>query len=180
MEEHKDRRIIKTKKILCESLISLLESTPMNQITVKELCDKADINRNTFYYHFECIDDLLSEIIQNFRQQTLTLTSPVIDMHKYALELCHLYRQNAALITVLLNGNVNVSYIYQLLDLNYLPAYNALKQKHSNKSLNSLMSTYIQVSTFTIIAKWLETDCFISEEEISSILCQLWDSDFAY
>lgn len=180
MEKHKDRRITKTKHLLCESLLSLLDSTPMNQITVKELCDKADINRNTFYYHFECIDDLLFEIIHNFKQQILSLFSSVTDTHQYALELCHLYKQNAHLILVLLNGNVNVSFIYQLLDLNYIPTYNALSQKHSNETLISLMSTYIQVSTFTIISEWLKSGYSISEEEIATILCQIWNSDFVY
>lgn len=180
MEKHKDRRISKTKHLLCESLLSLLDSMPMNQITVKELCDKADINRNTFYYHFECIDDLMFEIIHNFKEQITSLTSSVTDIHQYALELCHLYKQNTHLVSVLLNGNVNVSFIYQLLDLNNIPTYNALSQKHSNEALVSVMSTYIQVSTFTIISKWLESGSSISEEEIATILCQIWNSDFAY
>lgn len=180
MESHNDRRIAKTKKILHESLLELLDYKSMNHITIKELCDAANINRNTFYYHFNSIDDLLLEIINNFKDETMHLTSPETDLYQYAVELCTLYRHNSHLIAVLLNGNVNVSFIYQLLNFDYIPTYNVLSKVHSNSDLTDLMSSYIQVSTFTIIAKWLKQCCSQPEEQIAHILCQLWNTQISY
>lgn len=176
MESYHDRRIVKTKKLLYETLLDLLVTTPLNHITVKKLCDKADINRNTFYYHFNCIDDLLLEIINNFKKQEEALMSPVSDMYQYALELCLLYKQNTHLVTVLLSGNVNVSFIYHFLDFNYLSTYSVPSEARKNPNLTALMTSYIQVSTFTIIAKWLEQHCSPSESQIAHILCQLWNT----
>ena len=44
-----DRRTRKTKEILTHIFIDLLKKHPIEKITVKELCDLADINRSTFY-----------------------------------------------------------------------------------------------------------------------------------
>lgn len=47
-----------------EALLSLLEKKDLPYITVKEICEKAEVNRSTFYLHYETIDDLLSESIE--------------------------------------------------------------------------------------------------------------------
>ena len=44
-----------------EALISLLEKKDFEYITVKEICDKAGVNRSTFYLHYENTSDLLKE-----------------------------------------------------------------------------------------------------------------------
>src|SRR5699024_5578943 len=47
-----DRRKQYTRKVLKESLIELLKNKPIATISVKALCEKADINRSTFYAHY--------------------------------------------------------------------------------------------------------------------------------
>ena len=58
----KDRRTRRTKKLLTEAFIELLSVKKLNEITVKELCDKADVNRGTFYLHYQDIYDLKRQI----------------------------------------------------------------------------------------------------------------------
>lgn len=57
-----DRRIRRTKKLLKESLATLLLKKKLNDITVKELVDLADLNRGTFYLHYRDIYEMLSQI----------------------------------------------------------------------------------------------------------------------
>ena len=47
-----------------EAFIALLEKKDFDYITVKEICEKAGINRSTFYLHYETIGDLLHESIE--------------------------------------------------------------------------------------------------------------------
>ena len=47
-----------------EALILLLDKKEYTFITVKEIWEKAGVNRSTFYLHYETIDDLLSETIK--------------------------------------------------------------------------------------------------------------------
>ncbi|WP_054939323.1 TetR-like C-terminal domain-containing protein [Paenibacillus ihuae] len=51
-----------TKNALAHSLKQLMEHTPLNKITVKHLVDDCGLNRQTFYYHFQDIFDLLGWI----------------------------------------------------------------------------------------------------------------------
>ena len=70
-----DPRIVKTKKQLLQAFkeLLLLYDDFMN-ITVKELCDKAGVSRKTFYLHYSQVDELLSDIedeyIKDFYERT--------------------------------------------------------------------------------------------------------------
>ncbi|GIN13074.1 TetR family transcriptional regulator [Shouchella clausii] len=62
MAEKIDRRKKYTKMVLKESLVDLLKEKPIASVTVKELCELADINRSTFYSHYADPYDLLATI----------------------------------------------------------------------------------------------------------------------
>ena len=53
-----------TRKALQQTLLLLLETTPLDKITVKRIVDTCGISRNTFYYHYEDIPALLRDTIQ--------------------------------------------------------------------------------------------------------------------
>ena len=53
-----------TRASIIAAFASLLEERPLNKITVKEIVDRCDINRNTFYYHFQDIPSLLQEMME--------------------------------------------------------------------------------------------------------------------
>lgn len=61
-----DRRKKYTRKVLKESLINLLQKKQISSITIKEICDLADINRSTFYAHYSNQYDLLNSIEEEF------------------------------------------------------------------------------------------------------------------
>ena len=52
-----------TKNAIKSAFTSLLEEKPLNQITIKELVRVCKINRNTFYYHYHSINDLVEEVM---------------------------------------------------------------------------------------------------------------------
>ena len=53
-----DRRVQYTRRALQESLVSLMREKPLQKISVKEICARADINRSTFYVHFGSPEDV--------------------------------------------------------------------------------------------------------------------------
>ena len=53
-----------TKNAIMDSLQTLLEEKPFVKITVKDIVENTGINRNTFYYHFDDIYDLLEQLFQ--------------------------------------------------------------------------------------------------------------------
>lgn len=61
MENRKSRL---TKRLLKESLIELLGKKDISHITIKEVSENADLNRSTFYAHYQDLYELLDEITQ--------------------------------------------------------------------------------------------------------------------
>ena len=54
----------RTRHAIMAAFAQLLEERPMNKITVKDIVDRCDVNRNTFYYHFQDIPSLLREMME--------------------------------------------------------------------------------------------------------------------
>ena len=59
-----DARVRYTVRVLEESFLTLLKDKPVNRVTVKEVCELAQLNRATFYAHFRDCFDLLDHIEQ--------------------------------------------------------------------------------------------------------------------
>lgn len=57
-----DRRLRRTRERLRESLLELLGEKDIRAVTVKELTDRADVNRGTFYSHYQDIYDMLDQL----------------------------------------------------------------------------------------------------------------------
>ena len=67
MEKKTDLRIIKTKKVIYEALIDLMKEKTFEEIKVSDICNKALINRSTFYAHYEDKYELLVEFINDLK-----------------------------------------------------------------------------------------------------------------
>lgn len=55
----------RTKDTIIDAFWLLLEEKPYNKITVKDIVDRCQMNRNTFYYHFHDIPELLQIAVKN-------------------------------------------------------------------------------------------------------------------
>lgn len=54
----------RTRTAIIDTFWQLLEERPYNKITVKDIVDCCQINRNTFYYHFHDIPELLESTLK--------------------------------------------------------------------------------------------------------------------
>lgn len=67
MEDRRDdRRTRYSKMVIRDALFELMREKDMNKISVKELCERADVNRSTFYSYYADITDLHKKIIKEF------------------------------------------------------------------------------------------------------------------
>ena len=60
--EKEDRRVRKTKKQLRAALTTLLLEKDISRITVRDVAERADVNRGTFYAHYGDVYDLLHQL----------------------------------------------------------------------------------------------------------------------
>lgn len=57
-----DRRVIKTKKAIRGALMEIVEDKDLNKITMKEIAERADVDRKTVYNYYASAQDILDEI----------------------------------------------------------------------------------------------------------------------
>lgn len=64
-----ESKYFNTARMMDEALIELLCKKDIQFISVKEICEKAGVNRSTFYLHYETIADLLEETIEHIQEE---------------------------------------------------------------------------------------------------------------
>ena len=78
-EKKEDLRVVKTKEIIRNTFKNMILEMDYDYITIKELTERAKINRKTFYLHYESLDDLLLEIqnslANNFIEKQVSYTN---------------------------------------------------------------------------------------------------------
>ncbi|MBQ8077620.1 MAG: TetR/AcrR family transcriptional regulator [Eubacterium sp.] len=77
-----DKRIIKTRLAVYNAVFDLAMEKDLDKITVVELCDRASINKSTFYLHYKSIDDCFTQCFDYFAGRILDLSKGIdyIDM----------------------------------------------------------------------------------------------------
>lgn len=76
MNETTDRRVRRTRATLHRALIELLLERPYERITVRDILDRADVGRSTFYAHFRDKDDLLLVSSTEYLRAAITAARP--------------------------------------------------------------------------------------------------------
>ena len=114
IHKSEDRRVKRTKKILREKLFELLEEKPLEEITVKELSAAADVNRSTFYFYYDDINDMLeqiqNEIFMVFERDVLDNAASFVTVDDFAdyctrfLEFC---KQNEEICKFVISNDPN-------------------------------------------------------------------------
>lgn len=106
-----DARVRYTRRVIKESLLRLLEDRPVNRITVKEVCEAAQINRATFYAHFtDCFDvlnQMENDLLADF-ERSLSFAS-VVDVVDMIERIYAMIDQNAEVCRVLIFQNKDSS-----------------------------------------------------------------------
>lgn len=74
-----DLRVKKTKKAIKDAAIALMEDDPAKEPSAKRIIEIAQINKSTFYYHYESVQDLLDQIEQEFFDEVIARMKPDLD-----------------------------------------------------------------------------------------------------
>ena len=115
-----DRRVRRTKKLLTQALTELLQKKQVNEITVKELTDLADMNRGTFYMYYKDIFDMLEKIEDELFQkldviaQTHEHGDPTQQVKPILLDLFRFIEENQEMCRVLLSPNGDMNFLHRL------------------------------------------------------------------
>ena len=181
MEHNKDKRVIRTKALLIRSLSALMKQKNIKDITVKELCEYADINRGTFYLHYKDIYDMLDSIEQELSDKFLQIfqkyNSETNEDFPYPLflEIFKLVDDNAELFRVLIGPNGDISFIMKIFKLYNIHCLQSEFNKLSPQfSMNQVYySNFILYGCVGLIEQWLSKDTKESPEKMAELITKL-------
>lgn len=167
----KNRRSIMTKKMIEDSFYELLEKNPVEKISVKSLCDNADINRSTFYLHYQTIEDLVDEIEQTLINKQIELLGKVnkrTDTRPFIIQtLSMLEKRPKVYLHLLENGHFVQLYTEKM--EHYFE--NFVELSHNIKTTYTF--EYIVSGSFAISKKWLESGCKLSKKNLAELIFSL-------
>lgn len=75
-----DRRSIYTRNVIKNALLELTATTPYAKMNVTRLCKQADIARTTFYLHYDHLDEVLDEVIDDALQFSERAPGTIVDV----------------------------------------------------------------------------------------------------
>ncbi|MBE5961912.1 MAG: TetR family transcriptional regulator [Lachnospiraceae bacterium] len=170
-----NRKILYTKKVLKDSLLKLLETKDIHQVTVTDLCKQADVNRGTFYAHYKDAYDLL-ESMENelFSQVVQYIEDTPVEQYfdSLLINVLDLIKENKELCKILLFRQRD----NKLLDKLFCIAYEAgLKEVYQETALYSETNfnyyiKYVVGGCIAIIQTWLENDFPESSVELARVI----------
>ena len=114
-----DARIRYTQRVLKESFLTLLKQKPVNRITVKEVCEMAELNRATFYAHysdcFALLESIEQELLDAF-QKSLKLVDS-FDVTSLIEAIYAMVEQHEDACRVLIFQGASASVLKRMIDL---------------------------------------------------------------
>ncbi|MGN0395560.1 MAG: TetR/AcrR family transcriptional regulator C-terminal domain-containing protein [Coprococcus sp.] len=120
LNKKEDRRIKKTKQLLKQGLIELMFEKDIKNITIKELVEKVDINRSTFYLHYTDIYELLAELEKNLMDEiqqvfdTYKNIDKLEESYAFILTLYKTFDKNRNLCKAVMTSQSNSNFIKQM------------------------------------------------------------------
>lgn len=120
MTEKTDRRIRKTRAQLRKGLAELMQEKSISEITVKELVERVDINRSTFYLHYTDIYNMLDSIEQELYQELESTfqahAGGTLDEEAYPFieDVFSILEGNKEIVSALLGPNGDIGFLTEI------------------------------------------------------------------
>lgn len=160
-----------TKKAIVDTFVKILNEKPLSKITVKEIIEECEINRNTFYYYFEDIYTLVDYLFRTEIQklQEITDTSDTLsDECEIVLDLLKNNKQALKHIYESSDRFQLEHYFFKALDKAMLDFIrNLFKDIDAAEDDIQFLARYHKYALVGFIIDWLAND---NDEEFVSLL----------
>lgn len=172
-----DRRIRRTKKLLEESLATLLLEKNLNDITIKELVDLADINRGTFYLHYRDIYDMLSQIEAEMLNELDNIFKRFPDAllknspKPYISDIFQYIADNQTFCKMLLGPHGDMAFVEKLKRLVEEKCFYSLMEACPENELQSYQyfASYTVAGCIGLLQNWMESGMKVSPQELAQV-----------
>ena len=163
-----------TKRQLADCLKELMTSQTIDKITIQDITTKLNVNRQTFYYHFEDIYDLLHWTLQQEAVQLLQDKENDLLWKEGILALFHYLQDNKKFALSTINS-LGVDQFKRFFYGEVFEIINAAtiqfgKEVQADKRYMDFLSHFYTISLPTIAISWIQDEIDFTAEEIIEML----------
>ena len=178
-----NQRVALSKRMLKDGLMVLLQKKHIDNISISELCEKAQINRTTFYRHYQTPHDVLMEIEFDFAKEfrdVPMLPKDANDLRIYVVRMCEFVYENRELIKLFISNNMDRDFlaIFQNLSDSFLKTRTIrYKGRVADESTMRRMSAFVGCGGYALIRQWLVEGMPKTPEEIADLILGSFNRD---
>lgn len=172
-----DRRVLKTKRAIRNAFAKLMVEKDINDITVVELADAADINRKTFYNYYSGVYQVVEDIESDISTSYEALLGKV-EFKEYMSAPYSLFERFSQLINMepeffgyllTMNGNVNlITRIMRLLIDKTCEVMTTQLDVEPKKA--EIMISYVLSGMLSVYQRWFNSDRSVPLEEVTQLI----------
>ena len=169
-----DRRIRHTIKALQDALLSLMHEKPLEKISVKEICERADVNRSTFYVYFGSPQELRGFILDDMYAEIAAKPMDFNSVKEFLSGICEcLYRYRDLMLVVAQSSDL-IELLFRLTDIWRDHFMQIMSDQGLGGSHAELAYRYISTGACFTIGTWVISGGMgHSAEEIADELADL-------
>ncbi len=170
-----NRRVAMTKRLLKDSLLSLLQTETIQKISVRALCERADLNRSTFYKYYNSVYDLLQDMERDLIEEIdkdLNLQAGQSSDTGQLANILSFVKDHLDLCRTLIDSNADPGFLERLLQH---PAI--LERLETNRAGDSVERAYAKefllYGAYRVIQQWICKACAEPPERMARIIMGL-------
>lgn len=179
MAVRKDRRVTYTRNTIRETIINLLANNSIVDISVTQLCREADINRNTFYKHFDSPAHVLETLEDEMFDSYIISIKDTTDISEIVLKACECIEQHQKMSTLIFSQAIRSRIIEKTLKALQPQPWSIHKEtgeQPESDSDNFYLYTFGKNGTIALIQQWVLNGFKESSADIALLITTLLQS----
>lgn len=181
-----NRKVKYTHKVIRDTLFELLEKKKIEAITVKELCNFADINRSTFYNHYRDIFDLVEkledEIVYDIMQDISIENISKANQKQFFIRIFNKILKGKDKYRLLSLNKESIRAVDRMFDRIYKYSNQILRDENRELTENKIKHVYAFTSRgcAQLVISWFENGMIESPDEMSILMSDLLNGKYNY
>lgn len=166
-----------TRNAIRASFLKLLNERPLSQITVKDIVSECGVNRNTFYYYFEDIPNLIEDIIVENTERIIRefpSAAQIDDCLNAMIDFALKYKRAVLHIYASVNRDLYEQHLWKICEYTVEKFVDtALGERKINEEDERIVRDYFACVLFGIVTGWLRRGMKEDIQQSFKRICEL-------
>lgn len=164
---------LKSRQWLIDALISLMKEHPYSKISIKDICKKADLSRQSFYNFFNEKDDILHFCLRKYIEEKMDklVTETMFQMNDLTSSFLEFFEENAVILQLMVNQHLEAIIAEEISVTLYKVA--SIVTTNSTSNLSKYGNAFLTGALTQVLIFWFKDTQRISPEQLSELLLEI-------